>query len=649
MKKLKGFLGLAVFALIFVAPPQADAVTFADGLVHTIDAANSFPLESAIVMDGPGGATTTVRVVAGGQVSGIEAYGSSFIDVQGGSAGGIEAYGSSFIDVQGGGAGSLVLYDNTSASLSGGSGSSVFGNCALLEMTGGSWGNFGHPDGLFCETVHMTDGFVQQVEFNATNAEVTGGEFGTGDLGRFSVSAQESLVITGGTFGTDSGSLSATGGNVQISGGSWNEELRVAGLVEISAGVFNGRVKCLGGTTNISGGQFDGFLVSGNGSINILGGSIGGQLTLLDTGVIILVGSGFTHPLGDVTSLSGTVGGTLSSGEPFLATFARASTTRLILSSPNDSDLDGVLDEVDNCPLIENPSQEDTDADGVGDACNDGSDSDGDEYADSIDNCPDTANVDQLDSDADLLGDACDPFPNDPDNEQAQCELDLTVCDADLLDCQSDPALVQCQADLAQCQTDAGQCSTDLTLCLSSEAQCQTNLSQANTDLSTCEISLTAEQAALVQCNTDLSACLIDEGQCQADLSTTQTDLATTQADLSQANADLTTCEASLTADQADLIQCQADLASETDDADGDGRRDLDDTCPGTAPAELADLGGCSQSQFCAQLDVTIRDGRRPCRRADWHNDEPGGRARDCAIDHNQSGREDDTCAVRPE
>lgn len=51
----------------------------------------------------------------------------------------------------------------------------------------------------------------------------------------------------------------------------------------------------------------------------------------------------------------------------------------------------------DNCPLIYNPDQADTDRDG------------GDKQGDACDNCPMVANIDQSDVDRDGIGDACDP------------------------------------------------------------------------------------------------------------------------------------------------------------------------------------------------------------------------------------------------
>ena len=102
----------------------------------------------------------------------------------------------------------------------------------------------------------------------------------------------------------------------------------------------------------------------------------------------------------------------------------------LVLGSA-DSDDDGVVDCIDNCPEDYNPpsaewtdiygdvhrnSQADYDLDGVGDVCDDDDDNDG--ILDAVDNCPGVFNPGQLDLDGDGQGNVCD-LDADADNHNS--------------------------------------------------------------------------------------------------------------------------------------------------------------------------------------------------------------------------------------
>jgi lysophospholipase L1-like esterase len=81
------------------------------------------------------------------------------------------------------------------------------------------------------------------------------------------------------------------------------------------------------------------------------------------------------------------------------------------VSEGPDSDDDGVPDASDNCPLLANPDQTNTDGDTEGDACD--ADDDGDGVLDGADNCPLASNAGQSDFNANGAGDACDDADGD--------------------------------------------------------------------------------------------------------------------------------------------------------------------------------------------------------------------------------------------
>lgn len=77
----------------------------------------------------------------------------------------------------------------------------------------------------------------------------------------------------------------------------------------------------------------------------------------------------------------------------------------------------------DNCPLVANPSQLDSNSNGIGDAC-ELPDQDADGIDDASDNCPTDANPLQENFDNDSFGDACD---SDDDNDTLSDDDELNI------------------------------------------------------------------------------------------------------------------------------------------------------------------------------------------------------------------------------
>ncbi len=99
---------------------------------------------------------------------------------------------------------------------------------------------------------------------------------------------------------------------------------------------------------------------------------------------------------------------------------------------PDDLDLDGVPDSVDNCVAVQNSSQWDLDRDGVGNPCD--ADDDGDGVTDPLDNCPFTQSPNTQDVDQDGFGDPCDDSDADgvmDDRDNCRLQRNPTQLDSE--------------------------------------------------------------------------------------------------------------------------------------------------------------------------------------------------------------------------
>ena len=265
-------LSAAVSLLSIAIAAPAGAILFDDGLLHRIDAADSFPSEGVIVRDGPGGATTTVQVLAGGQV------GTSVSE-------GLDAFENSAVIVSGDTVFDLFALD-----------------AARIEITGGEIqsgvGNGTNCVGICSPAMEISGGVLHGTLSSSRNGSLTisGGEM----LRSVRVEGFSVLTLSGGAiFG--SASLPA----LQVSGN---------GVATVAGGAFHGDIRGDSGAR-----------------LRISGGELDGDLFAQGISSMTIAGSSFNRPLGELSETEGSLSGILADGTPFSVDFARGATATITL------------------------------------------------------------------------------------------------------------------------------------------------------------------------------------------------------------------------------------------------------------------------------------------------------------------------------
>ncbi|KAB2964257.1 MAG: hypothetical protein F9K16_04695 [Thermoanaerobaculia bacterium] len=372
-----------------------------------------------------------------------------------------------------------------------------------------------------------------------------------------------------------------------------------------------------------------------------------GTSRAVETGVAIAVPStlttfSLTHNWGDLASWDSHA----------VIDELRISSLARCVEFSTDADGDGIADALDNCPMVANPDQTDTDLDGEGDACD--ADDDADGLLDAADNCVFTANPDQSDVDGDGAGDACDadrdgdgvceggilqagctaildncpavPNPDqfdlDGDGSGDACDADVDgdgVCDTSqpAADCTGGPDNCPVTVNPEQADFDLDQigdvCDADLDgdgscegpepiagVCSSADDNCP---GLANPDQEDSDADLEGDACDADDDNdgvldgADNCALVANPGQVDADADGTGD---ACDADLDGdgvANA-VDNCPSVANSSQADFDLDGMGDACDADD-DGDGVDDPVDQCAGTAPGEIVAPGqGCTIDQL---------------------------------------------------
>jgi hypothetical protein len=212
---------ICLIALLLVAlPAEVHPITFADGGFHIIDATNSFPFEDVTILDSPGGAPTTVEIVAGGELSTfidgtVAVFGSSSLQLSGGTVANLEAKENSEIRISSGEvAGTFQAFGDVQTTISGGTtGNIEFNERAVLEVSDGVFGNITARGTAWIDFSGGHAAFITALDF--AEIRMSGGD-GDGGLiaahdstmtisdalsrGGIQPRDRSTVTITGGTF-----------------------------------------------------------------------------------------------------------------------------------------------------------------------------------------------------------------------------------------------------------------------------------------------------------------------------------------------------------------------------------------------------------------------------------------------------------------
>ncbi len=303
-------------------------------------------------------------------------------------------------------------------SASDGTSGDFFGEAVALDATdmSGNWhavvgAQTDDANGAFSGSAYLfsydiSTNWTQQHKFIASDG-AAGDLFGTSVALKASDASTNWTVVIGADGDDDNGLES---GSVYVfteeGSGNWVQDTKLIGS-EVSAGHDFGRsISMDGGLIIVSASADDiAYLFEQDGSGNwaeaadvtapddTLGDTFGSGVSI--SGNTILIGKERDDDNG--SNAGAAYFFTLAEGEPL-----------------SDIDGDGIPDNVDNCPVNANPTQFDTDNDGIGDVCDATNDTDGDGVPDNSDNCPTDFDVANINTDGDAL---CNTNDTDDDND----------------------------------------------------------------------------------------------------------------------------------------------------------------------------------------------------------------------------------------